>query len=221
MEEIKEKINSNYGYMNLKDNQKKEIDSFLEKSKDLSIKNIKYFLLFVLPTKLKYASENDIYNIIYTIQSITIEKLSHEESLEFSKILEDLSSILSRIYKCKKYLFGLTSDPIINNDIRLVSLEKYKSKKMKKLDISTTYEKSAFEVKETKDGGQVILIKPNSISSDKEYKLLLEYPGYKYIKKGDIINCTIKRKLFYVYWEIDELNYMYPQESKKYLKEAH
>ena len=81
--------------------------------------------------------------------------------------------------------------------------------------MATTYEQAIFEVTECKEGGQIVL---NKLGQSKQYKLLLEYPAYKYIRKGDIIHAIIKRRLFYVYWEIEEIKAYYLPEAVELMK---
>ena len=116
-----------------------------------------------------------------------------------------------RVYKAKNLLQKMTKDPVIAFNPLVIDLDKYRNKKKKTNygEIATTYEQSLFEVQECKEGGQIIL---NKLTQNKQYKLLLEYPVYKYLKKGDILHAVIKRKLFYVYWELEEIKaYYLPQ----------
>jgi len=80
--------------------------------------------------------------------------------------------------------------------------------------MATTYEQAVFKVEECKEGGQVVLVK---LYQDKQYKLLLDFPTCKYFKKGDLIHAIIKRKLFYVYWELQEIKSYYLPEALAYL----
>lgn len=105
-----------------------------------------------------------------------------------------------RYEKIKKGLLKLTQDVKISD--KVYSFENYVHKKNKKKQKTSDYifEKQTFLVKSKQEGGQIILTGKNN----REYKLLLEYPYYKYLEPGDKIRCKLKRKLFYVYWEIDE-----------------
>lgn len=176
-------------------------------------------VLIWLPRNKKYLSEAEIYQVIYTIHDIVNYIKSNTQSSEESSneqqststILELYGEEYMRVYKAKNLLQRMTSDPVISVDPIIVDLNKYRNKKKKsaKGEIATTYEQALFEVTECKEGGQVIF---NKISQNKPYKLLLEYPAYKYLKKGDIIHAIIKRKLFYVYWELEEVKaYYLPQ----------
>lgn len=173
-------------------------------------------VLIWLPKNKKYLSEAEVYQIIYTIHDLfnyIQTKLPQEEQTEKEEptILQCYGEEYMRVYKARNLLQRITKDPVISVDPFVVDLDKYRYKKEKKSygEIATTYEQALFEVQECKEGGQVIL---NKISQTKQYKLLLEYPSYKYLRKGDILHVTIKRKLFYVYWELEEIKaYYLPQ----------
>lgn len=165
-------------------------------------------ILLWLPRNKKYLGEAEIYQVIYTIHDIL--NYIHKEQ-EAPTILELYGEEYMRVYKAKGMLQKLTRDPVISVNPIVVDLDKYKAKKKKAVcgELATTYEQALFEVQECKEGGQVILCK---LTQNKQYKLLLEYPAYKYIRKGDIIHAIIKRRLFYVYWELDEVRtYYLPQ----------
>lgn len=174
-------------------------------------------LLVWLPRNKKYLGEAEIYQIIYTIHDIMtyIEKKvveeGHNASIEESTILKLYGEEYMRVYKAKSLLQQMTSDPVIAVDPIIIDLDRYRSKKKRGAysDIATTYEQALFEVQECKEGGQIIL---NKIGQTKQYKMLLEYPAYKYLRAGDILQAVIKRKLFYVYWELEEIKaYYLPQ----------
>lgn len=172
-------------------------------------------VLLWLPRNKKYLSEAQIYQIIYTLHDIfsyiNKERLINSEQTEESTILELYGEEYMRVYKAKNLLQKMTKDPVIAFNPLVIDLDKYRNKKKKTSygEIATTYEQSLFEVQECKEGGQIIL---NKLTQNKQYKLLLEYPVYKYLKKGDILHAVIKRKLFYVYWELEEIKaYYLPQ----------
>ena len=171
-------------------------------------------MLVWIPRNKKYLSEAEIYQIIYTIHDIfnyIKQKTDNQEIGEVSTILELYGEEYMRVYKAKNLLQKMTRDPVVSVDPIVIDLEKYRDKKKRNSysEIATTYEQALFKVEECKEGGQVILTK---LSQDKQYKLLLEYPTYKYLKAGDLIQATIKRRLFYVYWEIEEVKtYYLPQ----------
>ena len=179
-------------------------------------------LLVWLPRNKKYLGESEIYQIIYTIHDIMTyiaHKAEKREQLEPAgecAILKMYGEAYMRVYKAKYFLQQMTSDPVVSVDPVVIDLDRYRSKKKRGSysDIATTYEQALFEVQECKEGGQIILCK---MGQTKQYKLLLEYPAYKYLKKGDILHAVIKRKLFYVYWELDEIKAYYLPQAMPFL----
>lgn len=183
----------------------------------LKVSMINKLLLYWIPKNKKYLSEMQAYQVVYTIQDIynymteNQEEKKNDAALVTSTILELYGQEYMRVYKVRNRLLKLTKDPVIAVDPIVVDLNKYRNKKKKGEfgDLATTYEQGLFQVTECKEGGQVVLVKP---MQTKQYKLLLEYPVYKDLKKGDLIHATIKRKLFYIYWELDEIkSYYLPQ----------
>ena len=188
---------------------------------DFNEEIIKRLILIWLPRNKKYLSEAEIYQVIYTIHDIcnyiAKEQLSERAVDETSEptILELYGEAYMRVYKVKNLLQKMTRDPVVSVDPIVIDLEKYREKKKSNCnEIATTYEQALFEVQECKEGGQIIL---NKLKQDKSYKLLLEYPAYKYMRKGDIIHAIIKRRLFYVYWEIEEVKAYYLPEAVQLL----
>ncbi len=176
-------------------------------------------LLYWIPKNKKYLSEIQAYQLVYTVQDIYqyILKDSGEISKKDTPAILDLyGQEYMRLYRARNMLHKITKDPIIGTNPLVIDLSYYRNKKKKNdyVEMATTYEQAVFKIEACKEGGQVILAK---ISNDKQYKLLLEYPTYKYFKKGDLIHAIIKRKLFYVYWEIEEIKSYYLPEALTYL----
>lgn len=179
-------------------------------------------ILVWLPRNKKYLGESEIYQIIYAIHDVMtyIERKSisgeKEDEFEACTILKMYGEAYMRVYKAKYFLQQITSDPVVSVNPIVIDLDRYRSRKKKGnySDIATTYEQALFEVQECKEGGQIIL---NKMGQTKIYKLLLEYPAYKYLKKGDILHAVIKRKLFYVYWELDEIKAYYLPQAMPFL----
>ena len=178
-------------------------------------------VLYWIPKNKKYLSEEQAYQVIYTIHDIynyiqhnrvddkeKPNKKHNKKALEDPTILELYGSEYIRLYKVRNKLLSLTKDPVIAVNPLVIDINRYKLKKKKAgcAETATTYEQAVFMVTECNDGGQITLKKPKQ---NKEYKLLLEYPVYKDLKQGDLIHAIIKRKLFYVYWELEEIKSYY------------
>lgn len=201
-------------------------------------------VLYWIPKNKRYLSEVQAYQVIYTIHDIynyivrsraqvtsdeaydlsdqeladtgNAEEVGEDKHQETPTILELYGEEYMRLYKVRNKLSSLTKDPVIAVDPLVIDLNRYRQRKNKGgyQDLATTYEQAIFKVVECKEGGQVTLTKPRA---NKEYKLLLEYPIYKDLKPGDLIHATIKRKLFYVYWELEEIKSYYLPEAIVFL----
>ncbi len=175
-------------------------------------------LLYWIPKNKKYLSELQAYQIVYTVHDIYqyLLKGSEDKDTNTPTILDIYAEEYMRVYRARNMLLKMTKDPILATNPLVIDLNYYKNKKKKSdsVEMATTYEQAIFKVKECKEGGQVVLTK---LYQDKAYKLLLEYPTYKYFKKGDLLHAIIKKKLFYVYWEIQEIKSYYMPEAEAYL----
>lgn len=174
-----------------------------------------------IPKHKKYLSEEQAYQMVYAIHDIYkyLLKSAHpSKTTDFPAILDLFGQEYMRIYKVRNILLKMTKDPILAVDPLVIDLNFYRNKNKKKkshsMEMATTYEQGIFKVSECKEGGQVFLTKLNQ---NKTYKLLLDYPTYKYFKKGDLIHAVIKKKLFYVYWELEELKSYYLPQAEAYL----
>ena len=187
------------------------------KVEDFDMGIIDKLLLYWIPKNKKYVTESQIYQIISTIVDIYTHIFNQKiTNTECPSILDLYGEEYKRAYKAKNMLLSMTLDPVISIDPLIIGLDRYRNKRNKQgvSERSTTYVQALFEVLECKEGGLVVLGK---MGSQKTYKLLLEYPTYKYLKVGDIIHAIIRRKLFYVYWEFEELRGYYLKQAMKFL----
>lgn len=176
--------------------------------------NLDEFILVWLPKNKKYLSDEEGYQAICTINDLFCQM---KQETETSIILDIYADEYRRIYKVRNLLLSLTKDPVIGVDPIVIDLSKYRQQKKQSFhnDLMTNYEQATFEVEECKDGGVVLL---NKLGYNKTYKMLLEYPIYKYLKKGDILQACIKRKFFSVYWEFEEVKAYYLPQAKNLIK---
>lgn len=212
--------------------------------KYLGRETLSKLVLYWIPRNKRYLSEVQAYQVIYTIHDIynyiaanrselmndkanapldkalpdanNTEEVNKDKQQETPTILELYGEEYMRLYKVRNKLSSLTKDPVIAVDPIVIDLSRYRQRKNKGgyQELATTYEQAIFKVVECKEGGQVTLTKSRQ---NKEYKLLLEYPIYKDLKPGDLIHATIKRKLFYVYWELEEIKSYYLPEAIVFL----
>jgi hypothetical protein len=185
---------------------------------DIQNSMIDKLLLYWIPKHQRYLSEVEAYQVVYTIHDLYNYLLKSDDKVQEENapaLLDLYGEEYMRVYRIRNMLLKMTKDPVIATNPLVIDLNNYKTKKKKGgyVEMATTYEQAIFKVQDCKEGGQIILSK---IYHDKQYKLLLEYPAYKYFKKGDLIHAIIKRKLFYVYWEIEELKSYYLPEALSY-----
>ena len=187
------------------------------KIEEFDMSMINKLLFYWFPKNKKYVSETQVYQIVSTIGDIYTHILNYTSSnKDFPSILELYGEEYKRAYRAKNMLLKMTLDPVISIEPLVIGFDRYKNKRKRQglAERSTTFIQAFFNVTECKEGGLIILSK---IDSDRTYKILLEYPVYKYLKNGDIIHAVIRKKLFYVYWEIEELKGYYLKEATKFL----
>ena len=208
--------------------QKPGIEAFMQYINSISrsgeIKNIEEImldklLLYWIPRNKRYLSEIEAYQMVYTIQDVynfILKQNNASQKSETPSVLEMYAEEYMRVYRIRNMLLKITHDPIIATHPYIVDLNNYRNRKKRTgyNGIGTTYEQAVFKVEQCKEVGQIVLKK---CYHDKEYKLLLEYPTYKYFKKGDLLHAIIKRKLFYVYWELEEIKSYYLPQAISYL----
>lgn len=175
--------------------------------------------LYWIPKHKKYLSEKQAYQVVATIQSIyyfLLEQKNIETSCIASTIVELYAEEYKRMYKIRSMLRRITKDPVISEEPFVIDFLCYCNKKRKKefSERTTTYEQGVFEVIGCKEEGIVILQKTGQ---QKTYKLLLECPISRYLKVGDLLHAVIKKRLFYVYWEIGEIKAYYLKDALRYL----
>lgn len=180
---------------------------------DFTKEKLEEFILVWLPKNKRYLSDEEGYQLIKTINEIFCQITQTNET---STIVDIYADEYRRIYKVRNMLLGLTTDPVINVDPIIIDLNKYRHQKEPvRNDLISNYEQATFEVRECKDGGVVLL---NKLGNNKQYKMLLEYPIYKYLKKGDILQASLKRKFYSVYWEFEEVKAYYLPQAKNLIQ---
>lgn len=206
--DIRERIKSNRkekGICNYEDKSISElVEQFLEDSKGMDKEErYSYFMLKWIHRK-KYILTEEV-----------LVKIDNEIRKRLKMQVEEKKEIIEnsiRIYAFKKQLKVKNTEQIISSLPRVEDMRMYKYKidnknvSRYKENMCCTYIKGEFRVEDVKQGGQVLL--KGKSENSREYKLLLDYPMYKYLSPGDIIICKLSRKTFYVYWEIDSLYYV-------------
>lgn len=168
-----------------------------------------YFLSFWVPKNKKYLSEVQAYNIVYTVHDITnyINKKCSQEA-EYPLILDVYGQEYVRLYKSRKLIAQLSGDPVLAAHPMVISFEAYKEykQKKKKRDSMSMYEQGVFKVEEISKDGYISL---NKLGTARGFRVLFRPSLLINFKAGDILHITLRRKIFFVYWEIEEIKGYY------------
>ncbi|MGL4736107.1 MAG: hypothetical protein ACRCW2_01515 [Cellulosilyticaceae bacterium] len=208
--------------------QKQGIDlfaKFLEQNEYRKAKTLltsdtaEHFLVYWIPKVKKYLTEIEAYNIVYTLQDISTyiwNGQAQEETLEVPLILEQYGKEYMRLYKARRMINELVGDPVIATKpltIDLATYKEYKSKQTKK-DNMSLYETGWFRVDEVHKDGYISLHK---FDTDKYFRVLFAPHLLAYFKPGDVLQITLKKRIFFVYWELSEIKGFYLQEVVNYI----
>ncbi|MGL4343811.1 MAG: hypothetical protein ACRCTE_01300 [Cellulosilyticaceae bacterium] len=179
---------------------------------------IEYFLIFWTPKVKKYLTEIEAYNIVYTIQDLTTYiNENHSEDMQMPIILEQYGKEYMRVYKARRIINEIVGDPVISTKPLIVDLTTYKEYRAKQLkkDTMSLYETGWFSVEEIHKDGYISL---NKMNTDKYFRVLFTPKLLGYFKKGDVLQITLKKKIFFVYWELCEIKGYYLGEVVNYLE---
>lgn len=170
---------------------------------------IDYFLSYWVPKNKKYLSEVQAYNIVYTVHDIVAYSHSKvSEAIEYPLILDIYGQEYVRLYKSRKLLAQLSGDPVLIAHPMVISFAAYKEykQKKKKKDSMSMYEQGIFKVEEISKEGYLSL---NKIGTTRNFRVLFRPSLLINFKEGDILHITLRRKIFFVYWEIEEIKGYY------------
>ncbi|MGL6173786.1 MAG: hypothetical protein ACRC1P_04175 [Cellulosilyticaceae bacterium] len=177
---------------------------------------IEYFLCIWVPQHRKYLSEAQAYNIVYTIQDIYMYiKREIKEEIDGPFILELYGQEYMRLYKSRKLIAQLSGDPVLRIQPLVISFDAYKEykQKKKKRDSMSMYENGNFIVDEINKDGYISL---NKIGSKRYFKVLFRPSLLSNFKVGDILHITLRKRIFFVYWEIEEIKGYYLSNALRY-----
>lgn len=178
---------------------------------------IEYFLCVWVPQHKKYLSESQAYNIVYTVQDIYMYITREiKEKIDDPFILELYGQEYIRVYKSRKLIAQLSGDPVIRTHPLVINFDAYKEykQKKKKKDNMSMYENGNFRVDEVNKDGYISL---NKIGSKRYFKVLFRPSLLINFKVGDILHITLRKKIFFVYWEIEEIKGYYLSSALVYL----
>lgn len=177
---------------------------------------VEYFLSLWVPKYYKYLSEIEAYNIVYTVQDIYMYiKRKFNQNIEDPIILDVYGAEYVRLYKSRKVLAQLSGDPVILVKPLVVSLSAYREYKQKqqKRDSMSMYEQGMFKVDEINKEGYISL---NKVGTKRYFRVLFKPSLLSNFKVGDILHITLRRRIFFVYWEIEEVKGYYLSNAMAY-----
>lgn len=183
----------------------------------LDRKSIDYFLSFWVPKHRRYLSETQAYNIVYTIHDIYVyTNKKFKQVIEEPIVLDLYGQEYVRLYKSRKLLAQLSGDPILTTQPMVISFEAYKEykQKKKKRDSMSMYEQGIFKVDEISKEGYISF---NKLGTNKYFRVLFRPSLLVNFKAGDILHITLRRRIFFIYWEIEEIKEYYLSNAIAYL----
>ncbi len=204
---------------------------FLQSKKDfedkanLSNDMLEEFLLWWIPTNKKYLDFNDTVRYLRSIKNI-IKYLqidnTEEEIVNRLELVDLYGKEMPRVYKNKQIIQKLSGHPVISYKPLIIDFEAYKEykKKKEKKGYIYQYEKGHYIVDEILKEGVINLRKKEksvNITTNKVYKIIIRPALTRNFKLGDVLQVTLRKKMFFVYWEIDEIDYYYPKNVLNYI----
>lgn len=198
---------------------------FLEQNKYMQVEALltselsERFLIYWIPKVKKYLTEIEAYNIVYTLQDISTyiwEGQVQKDVINPPLILEQYGKEYMRLYKARRMINELVGDPVISTKpltIDLAIYKEYKSKQTKK-DSMSLYETGWFKIDEVHKDGYISLHK---FGTDKYFRVLFTPHLLAHFKKGDVLQTTLKKRIFFVYWELCEIKGFYLQKVVNYI----
>ena len=183
---------------------------------DLSV-ILDYFLAVWLPRRKKYLNEQQALNMIDTIQAFqTYVENKYNILNEVPIVLQQYGETYKRMYGIKEVIRQVTEHPVLSINPDLIDMQNYKKYKLKqsKKERMMLYEQGYFVVSAINPEGSIIFCK---LHTNKLYKMMFSPKYLTCFKVSDIIQASFKRKIFFVYWEIEQMIAYYPAQAQHYL----
>ena len=121
-----------------------------------------------------------------------------------------------RLYRVNEIVRKMVGDPVISMKPTIIDLQGYKDykEKVQHKDTMAMYEQGLFCIEEINDEGYLVL---NKLSNHKCCRVLMRRDWMYHFKVNDILQVTLKRKIFFVYWEIEQFKVYYTEKAARYL----
>lgn len=186
-------------------------------SKKGYVEMIDYFLAVWIPKHKKYLKVEEAFNIVYATQDLlTFMHKKYDNETSTPIVLEYYGEAYMRLYKVNEIVRKMVGDPVISMTPTIVDLQYYRDykEKQQRKDNMAMYEQGLFCIEEINDEGYIVL---NKLTNHKSCKVLIRRDWMYHFKVNDILHITLKRKVFFVYWEIEEFKGYYTEKAARYL----
>ncbi|OON98570.1 MAG: hypothetical protein ATN35_04540 [Epulopiscium sp. Nele67-Bin004] len=177
---------------------------------------IEYFLAYWVP-KYKQHLEPQESRYLLGVVSQIMDGAPQDENTPYTlQLLEIYKDEYVRLYSNKKLIESLLKHPVIKYSPTIISLQNYQQykKKQHKRDIAMIYDNGHFIVEELGHTGYILLRK---MSLNKYYKVVFSPTLLTNFKIGDVLHITVRKKIFFEYWEIYDISTYYPKKALTYL----
>ena len=136
---------------------------------------------------------------------------------KYNDIYYNLYEEFPRIMDLKTQLNRFVGYPVISYHPMIIDLNDYKKSKTKKEEThNIVMDQGYYETLEILSNDSIILKK--KFSNDQYIKLYVNNEIVQRIRKKDIIQMRINRKLFISYWEIDEVKACYLPQAAEFIR---
>lgn len=178
------------------------------------------YILYYIENKIKimpYNRARDFLNDLITICA-SIKIAGRKTALtKYNNIYYNVYEEFPRIMDLKTQFNRFVGYPVISYHPMVIDLNDYKKSKMKKEEShNIIMDQGYYETLEILSNNSIILKK--KFSNDQYIKLYVNSEIVQRIRKKDIIQMRINRKLFISYWEIDEVKACYLPEAVKFIR---
>ncbi|OON95544.1 MAG: hypothetical protein ATN36_08115 [Epulopiscium sp. Nele67-Bin005] len=177
---------------------------------------VDYFLIFWVPKYKSHLTKLQSHYLVCTLDSI-LQFVSEDNEMPHSfSLVQTYSEEYIRLYQAKQTVVQVSGSPIMRYEPLVISLENYREYKRKRnrKDTMSMYEKGHFMIEEVNREGYIVLKK---LYDEKQYKVPFRVTVLHHFKVGDVLHITLKKKIFFIYWEVDTIRGYYPQKVLNYL----
>jgi len=201
---------------------KKNFDNYFKNSNisQMTEEMLNKYILYYIESKIKimpYNRARQFLNELITICA-SIRIAGRKTALtKYNDLYYSVYEEFPRIMDLKTQLNRFVGYPVISYYPMIIDLNDYKRSKTKKEEThNIIMDQGYYEVLEILSNNSLILKK--KFNNDQYIKLYVNKKIIQRIRKRDIIQMRINRKLFISHWEIDEVKACYLPQAGKFIK---